>query len=311
RFHRGAGGGAARGHAPDRLPHTARAAEGARRARPGSGALAPEAAERQAKEEGAMKVERSSRLPGFHELAVGDRQERIAALADLTQEERASLASESPLALETAARLTENTIALYALPLGVALNFIVNRREVLVPMVTEEPSVIAAASNAARLARGGGGFTAESDPPCMIAQIQLLDVADPEGAVQRLAAASERIGALIDRIEPGMARRGGGARGVEARVVDAPLGRRFVVVHLLVDVGDAMGANAINTIAEGAAPLVAEIAGGRAHLRILSNLTDRRRARATVRYRFADLAGAERDGGQVAEAVELASLFAE
>jgi hydroxymethylglutaryl-CoA reductase len=258
-----------------------------------------------------MTTERGSRLPGFHELAVAERQARIAALADLTAEERALLASESPLALDTAARLTENTIAVYALPLGLALNFIVNRRDVLVPMVTEEPSVIAAASNAARLARGAGGFEAESDPACMIAQIQLLDVPDPEAAVQRLVAASERIGALVDELEPGMARRGGGARGVEARVVDAPEGRRFVVVHLLVDVGDAMGANAINTIAEGAAPLVAEIAGGRSHLRILSNLTDRRRARARVRYRFADLATAEREGRQVAEAIELASLFAE
>jgi hydroxymethylglutaryl-CoA reductase len=130
-----------------------------------------------------MTTERGSRLPGFHELAVAERQARIAALADLTAEERALLASEAPLALDTAARLTENTIAVYALPLGLALNFIVNRRDVLVPMVTEEPSVIAAASNAARLARSAGGFEAESDPACMIAQIQLLDVPDPEAAV--------------------------------------------------------------------------------------------------------------------------------
>jgi len=187
----------------------------------------------------------------------------------------------------------------------------VNGRDVLVPMVTEEPSVIAAASNAARLARAAGGFTAEADAPCMIAQVQLVDVPDPDAACRLLAASEARIRARVDEIEPGMARRGGGARGVEARVVHAPLGRTFVVVHLLVEVGDAMGANAINTIAEGTAPLLAELTGGVAHLRILSNLTDRRLARATVRYRPEDLAMADRDGLEVAHAVELASLFAE
>jgi hydroxymethylglutaryl-CoA reductase len=254
---------------------------------------------------------RESRIPGFHDLPVAERQALIARVAGLSDEERASLLSEAPLALETACRLTENTIGVYALPLGVALNFIVNGRDVLVPMVTEEPSVIAAAGNAARLARGGGGFTADTDPPCMIAQVQLVDVPDPDGACARLYADEARIRARVDEIEPGMARRGGGARGIEARVVEAPLGRTFVVVHLLVEVGDAMGANAINTIAEGTAPLLAEIAGGVPHLRILSNLTDRRLARASIRYRHADLAMPERPGAEVARAVELASLFAE
>ncbi|MEW6270156.1 MAG: hydroxymethylglutaryl-CoA reductase, degradative, partial [Thermodesulfobacteriota bacterium] len=258
-----------------------------------------------------MSRGRESRIPGFHALPVAERQALIARVAGLTDDERASLLSEAPLALATAARLTENTIGVYALPLGVALNFIVNGRDVLVPMVTEEPSVIAAAGNAARLARGGGGFTAEADPPCMIAQVQLVDVPDPEAARERLHAAAARVRARVDEIEPGMARRGGGARGVEARVVRAPLDRTFVVVHLLVEVGDAMGANVVNTIAEKTAPLLAEIAGGVPHLRILSNLTDRRLARATVRYRRADLAMPGRPGAEVAAAVELASLFAE
>lgn len=252
-----------------------------------------------------------SRLPGFHERSVEERQRWIAEVAGLDAAELDALRTEAPLPLETAARMTENTIGVHALPLGVALNFVVNGREVLVPMVTEEPSVIAAASNAARLARAGGGFVASSDPPCMIAQVQLLDVPDPEAACTRLRGAEARILARVDEIEPGMARRGGGARGIEARVVQAPLGRTFVVVHLLVEVGDAMGANAINTIAEGVAPLVASVAGGRAHLRILSNLTDRRRARASVRYPFAELARGELDGESVARAVEDASLFAE
>ena len=252
-----------------------------------------------------------SRIPGFPQLSVAERQQAIAGIADLNDEERAALGTDAPLPLETAARLTENTIGVYALPLGVALNFVVNGRDVLVPMVTEEPSVIAAASNAARLARPSGGFHADADPSVMIAQVQLVDVPDPEGACARLEGERDRVLARIDETEPGMARRGGGARGVEARVLLAPLGQRFVVVHLLVDVGDAMGANAINTIAEKTAPLLAEITGGTPHLRILSNLTDRRLARATVAYRHEDLAMPGRDGAEVAAAVELASLFAE
>lgn len=258
-----------------------------------------------------MSAPGRSRIPGFHALPVAERQELIGRVAGLTDEERAALASDAPLALDTAARLTENTIGVYALPLGVALNFIVNGRDVLVPMVTEEPSVIAAAGNAARLARSSGGFVADADPSWMIGQVQLVGVSDPAAACIRLEAARERILARIDELEPGMARRGGGARGVETRVLEAPLGRTFVVVHLLVDVGDAMGANAINTIAERVAPLLADVAGGSAHLRILSNLTDRRLARASVRYRMEDLAMPERPGVEVAAAVELASLFAE
>jgi len=252
-----------------------------------------------------------SRIPGFHALPLAERQEIVARIANLDEAERESLLAEVPLPLEAAARLAENTIGLYALPMGIALNFLVNGRDVLVPMVTEEPSVIAAASNAAKLARGGGGFEADADPPCMTAQVQLVDVPDPEAARERIVGAAARIRAHVDAIAPGMSRRGGGARGVEARVVVAPDGRRFVVVHLHVEVGDAMGANAVNTIAEETAPLLAEISGGFAHLRILSNLTDRRRARARVRYRLADLAMEGRPGEEVARGVELASLFAE
>lgn len=258
-----------------------------------------------------MSEPSGSRIPGFHKLPVDERQTLIGRLAGLDASERALLLSESPLSLEVAARLTENTVGVYALPMGLALNFVVNGKDVLVPMVTEEPSVIAAASNAARLARPSGGFTAEADPPCMIAQVQLVDVPDPADAKLRLEAASARICARVDELAPGMARRGGGARGVEVRVVEAPDGQRFVVVHLLVDVGDAMGANAINTVAEQMAPMLADISGGVAHLRILSNLTDRRCGRASVRYRFEDLAMKGHTGAEVARGVELASLFAE
>lgn len=252
-----------------------------------------------------------SRIPGFHNLPVDERQQLITRLAGLDDAERDLLSSEAPLSLKAAARLTENTVGVYALPMGLALNFVVNGKDVLVPMVTEEPSVIAAASNAARLARPGGGFTAEADPPCMIGQVQLVDVPDPADAKVRLEAESARICARVDELAPGMVRRGGGARGVEVRVVEAPDGQTFVIVHLLVDVGDAMGANAINTIAEQTAPMLADMSGGAAHLRILSNLTDRRCGRASVRYRFEDLAMKDRTGEEVARGVELASLFAE
>ena len=258
-----------------------------------------------------MSAPSGSRIPGFHRLPVDERQSLVTRLASLDAEERALLASETPLELDAAARLTENTVGVYALPMGLALNFIVNGEDVLVPMVTEEPSVIAAASNAARLARPGGGFTAEADPPCMIAQVQLVDVPEPEAAKRALEAAEERISARVNELAPGMAKRGGGARGTEVRVLRAPDGQTFVVVHLLVDVGDAMGANAINTIAEQTAPLLAELSGGVPHLRILSNLTDRRCGRATVRYRLQDLAMEGRSGEDVARGVELASLFAE
>jgi len=258
-----------------------------------------------------MTAPAGSRIPGFQRLSLDERQALIARLAELDEAERGLLSSESPLSLAAAARLTENTVGVYALPMGLALNFVVNGADVLVPMVTEEPSVIAAASNAARLARPGGGFTAEADPPWMIAQVQLVDVPDPEGAKQRLEAAEARVCARVDELAPGMARRGGGARGVEVRVLQAADGREFVIVHLLVDVGDAMGANAINTIAEETAPLLAELSGGTPHLRILSNLTDRRCGRASVRYRVDDLAMEQRSGEEVARGVELASLFAE
>ncbi|MFP6665217.1 MAG: hydroxymethylglutaryl-CoA reductase, degradative [Deltaproteobacteria bacterium] len=258
-----------------------------------------------------MSKKRKSRIAGFHRLEVAARQAEIVRLWNLDADDHAALRDEAPLPLARAAGLSENTIGVYALPLGVALNFVVNGKEILVPMVTEEPSVVAAASNAARLARPGGGFRAEADASQMIAQIQLVDVADPEAACARIDAAREQLMARIDEVAPGMARRGGGARGVDARIVKAPLDHTFVVVHLHVEVGDAMGANAINTIAEELSDEIAMLAGGVAHFRILSNLSDGRLARAEVRYSFAALTLPERPGAQVARAIELGSLFAE
>ncbi|HAC81323.1 MAG: hydroxymethylglutaryl-CoA reductase, degradative [Candidatus Binatia bacterium] len=258
-----------------------------------------------------MKHKQESRISGFHRLSIADRQEELARRWDLNPEEMADLRNEAPLALSRAAQLTENTVGIYALPMGVALNFRVDGEDRLVPMVTEEPSVIAAASNAARLALDGGGFRAESDPSSMIAQIQLVDVPDPEQAKASIEAASGTLMARIDALAPGMARRGGGARSIDVRILPAPMEHTFVVVHLHIDVGDAMGANAINTIAEELAPEIAALSGGRAHLRILSNLPDRRVSRAEALYTFAALEMPDRSGAEVARAIELASLFAE
>ncbi len=254
---------------------------------------------------------RSSRLAGFDRLPLDERWQVLATAAGLDARDMAALADERPLPLASAARRTENAVALHVLPLGVGLNFVINDRPVLVPMVTEEPSVIAAASNAARLALAGGGFRAEADPPVMTAQVQLCDVADPDAACERLHAATAEVMAAVDRAAPGMVARGGGSRGIEVRRVAAPLGRCFVVVHLYVDVGDAMGANAVNTIAEACAPLLATIAGGRAHLRILSNLADHRLARASVQIPSEALATGSLTGELVVAGIEEASLFAE
>src|SRR5256712_12576777 len=206
--------------------------------------------------------------------------------------------------------VVENAVATFALPFGVALNFQVNGRDHVVPMVVEEPSVIAAASNAALVARAGGGFAAEADPGAMIGQIQLVDVPDPGAAVERLGAARARILAAAEELTPGLCRRGAGPRDVEVRLVRSARGETMVVVHVLLDTGDAMAANAVNSRVEALGPMVAEIAGGTTCLRILSNLADRRLARAAVRIPFAALARDGMDGTQVAERMLSAYEFA-
>src|SRR5206468_9521142 len=174
----------------------------------------------------------------------------------------------------------------------------------------EEPSVIAAASNAALGRRAGGGFAAAADPGAMIGQIQRVDVPDPGAAVERLGAARARILAAAEELTPGLCRRGAGPRDVEVRLVRTARGETMVVVHLLLDTGDAMGANAVNSLVEALAPMVEEIAGGTTCLRILSNLADRRLARAAVRIPFAALARHGMDGAQVAERMLYAYEFA-
>jgi hydroxymethylglutaryl-CoA reductase len=201
-------------------------------------------------------------------------------------------------------------VGIYALPLGVAQNFLINGREVQVPMVIEESSVVAAASFMAKLARAGGGFTASTDAPEMIGQMQVLDIADLDKAGKVLEA--ER-GALLDAANESdhlLKKLGGGARDLQIRIIDdSPIGP-FLVIHLIMDVRDAMGANAINTALERLSPMVESISGGRVLLRILSNLADRRLAKASCAIPLEALATKEFSGEEVRDRVIEAWAFA-
>jgi hydroxymethylglutaryl-CoA reductase len=211
--------------------------------------------------------------------------------------------------IEHADAMTENVIGVHALPLGIATNFRVNGRDVLVPMAIEEPSVIAGASLAAKLVRAGGGFRAEADPPLMIGQIQLMELSNPAAARDAVIAHESDLLSLADEVDPVLVELGGGAQGIEARVLDSPKGE-MLIVHLLYDVRDAMGANAVNTACERLAPVLERITGGRAHLRILSNLADRRLARAEASIPETALAFKAYSGEEVAEGIERAWAFA-
>ena len=252
----------------------------------------------------------SSRIASFYRLSVEERRRKIAEAVNLPGAEVDGLANGDGLPLEVADAMVENAVGTFALPFGVALNFKVNGRDVIIPMVVEEPSVIAAASFAALLAREGGGFVAEADPGAMIGQIQLVDVPDPGAAVERIGAARARLLEAAEELTPGLCKRGAGPRDVEVRVVRTPDGVTMVVVHVLLDTGDAMGANAVNSLVEGLAPMVEEIAGGTVCLKILSNLSDRRLARASVRVPFAALGRDGIAGSDVAERMMHAYRFA-
>jgi hydroxymethylglutaryl-CoA reductase len=249
-------------------------------------------------------------MKGFYQLTVEERRRKLAEAADVSAVELEALAAADALAADVADTMIENAIGTFAVPFGVAVNFHVNGRDHVVPMVVEEPSVIAAASNAALVARAGGGFVAEADPGAMIGQIQLIGVPDPGAAVERLGAARARLLGAAEQLTPGLCRRGAGPRDVEVRLVRTSAGEGMVVVHVLLDTGDAMGANAVNSLVEALAPVVADIAGGTPCLRILSNLADRRLARAAVRVPFAALARDAFTGREVAERMLYAYEFA-
>ncbi len=246
-----------------------------------------------------------TRIPGFYRLSIRERRSALRGIADLTDQDLETL-ERGGLDTGTADKIVENAVGVYALPLGVGLNFLVNQRDVLVPMAVEEPSVIAAASNAARMVREGGGFIAEADEPVMTAQIEIVDVADPDASASRLQAAAAELLALAHATLPRLAERGGGAREIEVRAHP-----RRVVVHVHVDCRNAMGANMVNTVAEALADRVAALAGGRSGLRILTNLCDRRCVRVRARVPAAALASKTMDGAAVRDGIVAASRFAE
>ncbi len=249
-------------------------------------------------------------MPGFYQLSVAERLARVADWADLDSEERAAL--DVGLSMDQASHMIENVVGRMVLPLGVATNLCVDGEEVLAPMAVEEPSIVAAVSFAARLARAGGGFITGSTEPRMIGQVQLLDI--PDGDLARAAAAvlaaRAAILALANEQHPTIQALGGGAKDLQVRPFpDTPVGP-MLVVHLLLDTRDAMGANAVNTAAEAVAPYLESLTGGRALLRILSNLSDERRAWATCRVPVSALATDTLTGEQVARGIVEANALA-
>ena len=251
-----------------------------------------------------------TQAPKFYQMKMADRREYLQRTASLTPQELQALSGQAGLTPETADHMVENAVGVYGLPLGIAQHFLVNGREVQVPMVIEEPSVIAAASYMARLARSGGGFIASADAPEMIGQMQILDVPDMQKATAALEAESGSLLDMADQVDPLLKKLGGGARDLAVRVIpESPIGA-FMVLHLYMDVRDAMGANTVNTALERLAPRVEQITGGRVLLRILSNLADRRLARAQCTIPLSELADGDFSGEVVRDRIIEAWAFA-
>jgi len=238
---------------------------------------------------------------------VEDRVALLSEWAALTCEETALLAES--IGPAQADSMIENVVGRFAMPLGIGANFLIDGQEYLVPMAVEEPSVVAAVSSAALLARSGGGFSTGSTDPVMVAQIQVLDVADACKAKSTILASEAEILARADT-SPSLSRLGGGPQGIEVRHLPETPEGPMLIVHLLIDCRDAMGANAANTAAEAAAPLIEKLSGGRAGLRILSNLSDRRRAWAEVEIPSKAFDSDDFSGRDVVQGVAEANAFA-
>jgi hydroxymethylglutaryl-CoA reductase len=255
-------------------------------------------------------MEKSSRIPGFYNLSLEERLAKLVESGALTLNELDILRGKSGLSAEQADHMIENVVGVFALPIGIALNFVVNGREVLVPMAIEEPSVVAGASFMAKLARAGGGFIAHTTPPEMIGQMQILNVPDLHIARFAILEQKEVLMAEVAEIDPVLKELGGGPRDLEVRIISAsPIGP-FLVVHLIYDVRDAMGANAVNTATERIAPRIAALTGGKVHLRILSNLADHRLAYARCTIPVKELAFEQFGPEVVREGIIAAWAFA-
>ena len=220
---------------------------------------------------------KSSMVSGFYKLPIDERVEFVKKFSGLNDEETKLFSS--CLDIKIADKMIENVLGTFELPLGVAVNFLINGKDYLIPMVTEEPSVVAAASNAAKIARVKGGFKTESTQPLMIGQIQILNIKDVVTSANKILQKKKEILTLANDQDKVLLKFGGGARDLEVRILDSPLGK-MIVVHLIVDVRDATGANAVNTMCEALAPMLEELSEGKVRLRILSNLADKRIVKA-------------------------------
>ena len=248
---------------------------------------------------------KTNQYSGFHKLTLEQRAAEVAEFAGMTEEEIGRITKPGALKNEVATNVIENVIGTYQLPMGVAMNFLINDKEYVIPMVVEEASIVAAASNAAKMARPGGGFHTSYTGNIMIAQVQLLNIPNPYFACQTILHHKEEILAIANGKDPILVKITGGAKELKVRVIDSLIGP-MVVIHLLVDTGDAMGANAVNTMAEAVAPFVEKITGGTVKLRILSNLAVHRLARATATFTKEAIGGAD-----VVDGIIAAYAFAE
>lgn len=226
---------------------------------------------------------KTSKISGFYKLSPADRIKAVSEFADLTEEESSDISTTGALDIDATDRMVENVIGVMEVPMGVAVNFLINGKDYLIPMAIEEPSVIAAASNSAKMTRAEGGFTTSSTGPVMIGQIQAVGIEDPHGARINILENKDEIIKQANEVDPILVKFGGGAKDVEVRVIESP-GGPMVVTHLIVDCRDAMGANAVNTMAEAVAPYIEKLTGGHVYLRIISNFADKRLMRAKAVY---------------------------
>ena len=247
----------------------------------------------------------------FYNLSLDERRAWLAENSGLSPAEIESLGGSAGLTPEQADHMIENVIGVFGLPLGIARYFRVNGRDVLVPMVIEEPSVVASASFMAKLALTGGGFFATTSAPEMIGQMQILDLADAPSARLMLLEKREELLSAATAVDPVLSRLGGGARDLQVRLLEHPALGKYLVLHLIYDVRDAMGANAVNTALERLAPRVEEISGGRVHLKILSNLAERRLARSRCTIRLDALGFENFSPEQVRDGIIAAWAFAD
>ncbi len=224
-------------------------------------------------------MNKTSTFTGFYKLPIEERLRIVKEFANLTDDETSLLKNTGALPLELADRMIENVVGAFPVPLGIAVNFLINKRDYLIPMAIEEPSVVAAASYAAKMAREGGGFHTSSTAPIMIGQIQAVGIKDPHRARMAVYAYKEEILKKANEQDPVLVSVGGGAKDLDAKIIRTPAGP-MLIAELHVDCRDAMGANAVNTMVEAVAPMIEEITGGRVYLRIISNLAAKRLARA-------------------------------